>query len=52
MSATSTHYAAIDIGAESGRIILGILTEGRLTIEETHRFPNRKIEKDGGSTPS
>ena len=48
MSATCTHHAAVDLGAESGRVILGILTEGRLTIEEIHRFPNQVREKNGG----
>jgi rhamnulokinase len=47
MSAASTHHAAVDLGAESGRIILGTLSKGRLSIEEIHRFPNRMGEKDG-----
>jgi rhamnulokinase len=48
MSTTSSHHAAVDLGAESGRIILGTLSNGRLIIEEIHRFPNRMREKDGG----
>ena len=48
MSATSSHHAAVDLGAESGRVILGTLSQGRLSIEEIHRFPNRMREKDGG----
>ena len=32
-------YIACDLGAESGRVIAGHLTGGRLTIEELHRFP-------------
>jgi len=48
MSAKSTHHAAVDLGAESGRIILGTLTEGRLSIEEIHRFSSQMREKDGG----
>ena len=32
-------YIACDLGAESGRVIAGHLTGGRLTIEEMHRFP-------------
>ena len=47
MSSPSFH-AAVDLGAESGRVILGTLDQGRLTIEEIHRFPNRIREKDGG----
>jgi rhamnulokinase len=36
----STHYLACDLGAESGRVMLGSLTEGVLALEEIHRFPN------------
>ena len=39
----TTHYLAIDLGAESGRVMLGILADGRLTLEELHRFPNVPI---------
>ncbi len=38
MSAHS--YIACDLGAESGRVILGRLDSGRLALEEIHRFPN------------
>ncbi|HBZ84745.1 MAG TPA: rhamnulokinase, partial [Verrucomicrobia subdivision 6 bacterium] len=47
MSSSSFH-AAVDLGAESGRVILGTLSKGRLTIEEIHRFPNHMREKEGG----
>ena len=33
------HYAAIDLGAESGRVIVGTLDGGKLTLAEHHRFP-------------
>src|SRR5260370_42598260 len=33
-------FLAIDLGAESGRAILGTLEAGQLTLEELHRFPN------------
>ncbi len=33
-------HIACDLGAESGRVILGMLGDGRLTMEEIHRFPN------------
>lgn len=39
----TTHYLAIDLGAESGRVMLGSLAGGRLAIEELHRFPNVPI---------
>ena len=34
------HYIAVDLGAESGRVMLGSLADGRLTLEEVHRFAN------------
>jgi rhamnulokinase len=43
-----SHHAAVDLGAESGRVILGRLEDGKISIEEMHRFPNRMREKDGG----
>ncbi|MBO8141184.1 MAG: rhamnulokinase [Firmicutes bacterium] len=36
-------FLAIDIGAESGRGIVGTVEGGRIRIEEVHRFPNRPI---------
>ena len=42
------YYLAIDIGASSGRHIVGYRDEnGLLQMEETYRFPNTVIEKDG-----
>jgi rhamnulokinase len=35
----STHYLACDLGADSGRLILGTLDEGKVSLEEIHRFP-------------
>lgn len=40
-------YLAIDIGASSGRHILGSVQEGRLVLEEVYRFDNRQVRKDG-----
>ena len=34
------NFLAFDLGAESGRAVLGRLSAGRLTLEEKHRFPN------------
>ncbi|MFO7776197.1 MAG: rhamnulokinase family protein [Candidatus Hydrogenedentota bacterium] len=36
-------YLAIDLGAESGRAMVGSLDHGKLTVEELHRFPNGPI---------
>jgi rhamnulokinase len=38
---------AIDIGAESGRGIVGVEDNGRLAIREVHRFPNIPLHIDG-----
>ncbi|MCL6589986.1 MAG: rhamnulokinase [Firmicutes bacterium] len=35
---------AIDLGAESGRVILGRLCGSTLTMEEIHRFPNEPVQ--------
>ena len=41
-------YLAFDFGAESGRAIVGTLDQGRLTLEEIHRFPNVTVRLDQG----
>jgi len=38
---------AFDLGASSGRAILGTLDGGRISIRELHRFPNEMIELSG-----
>jgi len=45
MSATS--YLACDLGAESGRVMLGRLAGARLELEELHRFPNAMVNLNG-----
>ena len=40
-------YRAIGLGAESGRVILGRLRNGRLTMKEVHRFSNGAITANG-----
>lgn len=45
--AHSKPYLALDLGAESGRAVLGHLQSGILTIEEVHRFPNQPVEYGG-----
>jgi len=39
---SSHSFLAVDLGAESGRAILGSLSE-RLTLSEVHRFPNGPV---------
>jgi rhamnulokinase len=41
------YYIACDLGAESGRVILGRLSDGRVELEEVHRFPNGAIKIAG-----
>ncbi|HOP95341.1 MAG TPA: FGGY family carbohydrate kinase, partial [Dictyoglomaceae bacterium] len=37
-------FLAFDLGAESGRALVGILKDERLEVEEIHRFINKPIE--------
>jgi rhamnulokinase len=44
------YFLAVDLGASSGRHILGHLSQGKLEIEEIYRFKNSLCEKDGHLT--
>ncbi len=37
------YYIAIDLGAESGRVIVGTLKNQKLLMKEIHRFPTKQI---------
>lgn len=41
------YYLAIDIGASSGRHILGHLENNKMILEEIYRFSNGMEKKDG-----
>lgn len=41
------YYLAIDIGASSGRHILGWIEDGRFRTEEVYRFENGMVKRDG-----
>ena len=41
-------YLAFDLGASSGRAIIGSLDNGKISLEEIHRFPNSPVEINGG----
>ena len=41
------NYLAIDIGASSGRHILGTVKDGQINLEEIYRFDNGQIRKNG-----
>jgi len=43
----ATHYLACDLGADSGRLMLGTLDNGKITVEELHRFPNGPVKTGG-----
>ncbi len=43
MGSKTTDYLALDLGAESGRGLLGRFDGDRLTLEEVHRFPNGPV---------
>jgi rhamnulokinase len=41
-------FAAVDLGAESGRVVVGRLAGGRVELEVVHRFPNRPVRLPDG----
>lgn len=43
---SSNCYAAVDIGASSGRVVVGTVQDGRIELTEIHRFDN--IQKRSG----
>ncbi len=43
-----TNFLAVDLGAESGRVILGKLDSGHLQLEEVHRFANGPVRTPDG----
>jgi rhamnulokinase len=44
----SAGYLAVDLGAESGRLVLGRFDGGRVSLEEVHRFPNIAVRLPDG----
>ena len=42
-----TYYLACDLGADSGRVILGTLDGGKISVEDMHRFPNGGVKVAG-----
>ncbi|MFG0255502.1 MAG: rhamnulokinase family protein [Rhodopirellula sp. JB053] len=41
------YYVACDLGAESGRVMLGSINDGKLELEEIHRFPTGAVRIQG-----
>ena len=44
----SKNYLAFDLGASSGRAIIGTLENGKLSLREIHRFSNGPVAINGG----
>ena len=42
-----SYCLAIDIGASSGRHILGSVQNGKIVLEEIHRFDNKQVHQNG-----
>ena len=42
-------FAAIDLGASSGRVAVGSVSDGEITLEIVHRFTNNLINDESGS---
>jgi sugar (pentulose or hexulose) kinase len=40
-------YIAVDLGAESGRVMLGSVSDDKIALEEIHRFSNGPVEERG-----
>ncbi len=48
MSADVKSYAAVDLGASSGRVMVGRVGPDSLELTEAHRFPNRPVRVPEG----
>ncbi|AZM58542.1 MULTISPECIES: rhamnulokinase [unclassified Streptomyces] len=48
MSGAVRSYAAVDLGASSGRVMVGRVGPGSLELTEVHRFPNRPVRVPEG----
>src|SRR5215207_7932496 len=46
--AVDTAFLAVDLGAESGRAVLGRFDGERMALEEVHRFPNTPVQLPDG----
>ena len=44
---TQRVYLAVDLGAESGRVMAGLWNGGKIRLEEIHRFPNGPVTLAG-----
>lgn len=44
---STRHFAAVDLGATSGRVILATIAVGKISMEEIHRFADPIIQMQG-----
>ena len=47
MISQHNNYIAVDLGAESGRVMLASLSTEKMTLHEVHRFANTPLDADG-----
>ena len=47
LAMAASHFLAFDLGAESGRAVLGRLRTGVLDVSEVHRFANEPVRQNG-----
>jgi rhamnulokinase len=47
MSSLTKVFGAVDIGASGGRVVAGVVADGRVTLHVVHRFPNGVALRDG-----
>ena len=47
MTDTPLRMVAVDLGAESGRVVVGTFDGGRLALDDVHRFPNVPVTLAG-----
>ncbi len=48
MTSATRSFAAVDLGAESGRVMVGRVGSSRLELTEAHRFPNATLTLPDG----
>ncbi len=48
MTSTTKSFAAVDLGAESGRVMVGRVGDSGLELTEAHRFPNTSVRLPDG----
>lgn len=48
MLAGEPTFLAVDLGAESGRVLAETLRDGRMELEGIHRFPNEPVKSNDG----